>query len=490
MAGTTSLATSMLQSIVLHILILWIPITSLLFVMFRTDRAMMISLFAGWLFLPVAGVRLEGLPDIGKPVIIQISIIIAMLLFDLPRVLAFRPKWIDLFVVVFCSAAFVSSFTNDLGLYDAVSSAANIAIRWGLPYFIGRVYLASRTSIRDFCVALVIAGLIYIPFMLFEVRMSPQLHKWVYGYSTQAFRLNVRLGGYRPVVFMSHGLMTSLFICASFLSAYGLWRSRCVRYILNVPMIWAVALLMVTAVLTRSLGALFLVSGIVACVIAARCFKLRIVFITLVFVVPVYTVARSTGSWSGDGLLAAVEKISEARATSLEVRFDNERVLVDHAMQRPFFGWARWGRNHVQLGVNQHTITDGWWVIVLGQHGTVGALSWMCMMLVPSLIVLARYDRSQLLGAGAAPVLTIALLPILFSLDCLFNAMINPIYIVAVGGAASVASLGGTAMQAAAAKRRHAVGTAPVNHSVGATDVREARPKSSLDRSNEISSSK
>ena len=37
---------------------------------------------------------------------------------------------------------------------------------------------------------LLIGGLIYIPFCLFEIKMSPQLHKWVYGYHQHAFDQN------------------------------------------------------------------------------------------------------------------------------------------------------------------------------------------------------------------------------------------------------------------------------------------------------------
>ena len=47
--------------------------------------------------------------------------------------------------------------------------------------------------------------------MLFEVRMSPQLHNWMfYGSSPAAFG-RPRAGGFRPVVFLTQGLELALF---------------------------------------------------------------------------------------------------------------------------------------------------------------------------------------------------------------------------------------------------------------------------------------
>lgn len=54
---------------------------------------------------------------------------------------------------------------------------------------------------------LVIAGLIYTVPMLYEIRMSPQLHTIFYGYFPHSFGQQARGGGFRPVVFMGHGLL-------------------------------------------------------------------------------------------------------------------------------------------------------------------------------------------------------------------------------------------------------------------------------------------
>jgi hypothetical protein len=74
---------------------------------------------------------------------------------------------------------------------------------WGLPYFLGRVYLSDLRSLKELAVGMFISGLVYVPFCLFEVRMSPQLEAIVYG---GRMRSGIRLGGWRPAVFMQSGL--------------------------------------------------------------------------------------------------------------------------------------------------------------------------------------------------------------------------------------------------------------------------------------------
>jgi len=99
-------------------------------------------------------------------------------------------------------------------VYDGFSEIVRAFIGWGLPYLIGRVYFNDLESLQELAVGIFIGGLIYIPFCWFEVRFSPQLHKWVYGFRQHSFIQNVRDGGYRPMVFMQHGLMVGMWMGA------------------------------------------------------------------------------------------------------------------------------------------------------------------------------------------------------------------------------------------------------------------------------------
>ena len=73
---------------------------------------------------------------------------------------------------------------------------------------------------------LIVAGLCYSVPMLFEVRMSPQLHTWIYGYFPHSFVQQMREGGFRPVVFLGHGLLTAFFIMSAAVAAAAFWQTR------------------------------------------------------------------------------------------------------------------------------------------------------------------------------------------------------------------------------------------------------------------------
>ena len=49
-------------------------------------------------------------------------------------------------------------------------------------------------------VGIFIGGLVYAPLCLIEMRLSPQLHRWIYGYMANAFAHSVRGEGYKPTV--------------------------------------------------------------------------------------------------------------------------------------------------------------------------------------------------------------------------------------------------------------------------------------------------
>ena len=69
--------------------------------------------------------------------------------------------------------------------------------------------------------------LVYSLPMLFEIRISPQLHRWVYGYfPNDAFVQQMRGGGFRPVVFFPHGLALALFTAIALLCVFIVMRAR------------------------------------------------------------------------------------------------------------------------------------------------------------------------------------------------------------------------------------------------------------------------
>ena len=57
------------------------------------------------------------------------------------------------------------------------------------------------------------------------MRLSPQLNYWVYGFHQNQFWRNMRLDGFRPVVFMNNGLMVGMWMATSTVISFWLWLS-------------------------------------------------------------------------------------------------------------------------------------------------------------------------------------------------------------------------------------------------------------------------
>src|SRR5262249_14394403 len=155
------------------------------------------------------------------------------------------------------AAAPLSSYANAYGSYDAASALFYRFLGYGVPYLCGRVLLGNRQGMHDLLVAMFAAGLVYLPLVWFELRMSPLLHVKLYGFFQHTWDQHFRAGGYRPIVFVEHGLVLSLFLAITALSGYTLWQ-RGLRRIGNVPTWIPVLVLALTVVACKSMGAMIL----------------------------------------------------------------------------------------------------------------------------------------------------------------------------------------------------------------------------------------
>jgi hypothetical protein len=105
--------------------------------------------------------------------------------------------------------------------------------------------------------------------------------------------------------------------------------------------------------------------------------------------------------WDGGEVVTFIaEHVSEERAESLQFRLDNEDILADRALQNPLFGWATWGKARVYDEEGRDiSVTDGLWIIALGNHGLVGLVSMTLAVLMPVFF----FVRSHPPPRGATP---------------------------------------------------------------------------------------
>jgi hypothetical protein len=424
----------------------WIPLIIYLFSRFPARQAVILGFILAWLFLPQKEFPLSGLPDYTKISATSYGILIATVVYDLERFRSFRISWVDLPMLIWCWCPLASSITNDLGIYDGLTAVLSQTITWGFPYFLGRIYLNSLEGLKQLALGIFWGGLIYVPLCLFEIKMSPQLHRLVYGFSPFDFSQSIRYGGYRPSVFMQHGLEVGMWMMAATLIGIWFWKSDVIRQLWGIPIAWLVLVLLVTFILVKSTGAYFLLLLGILVMVAAYQFRTSLVILLLIGSITIYLAQNAlTKTYITDQIITTLsKKVPQDRIDSLEFRFNNEEILTDKAREKIVFGWGGWGRNRVyeydwEGKLVDVSITDSWWILAFGSNGLVGLGSVFFAFFCPAIAFIKRYPAIYWFNPKIAPAAAIQTIMILYMVDNLLNAMTNPIFILACGGVAGTA---------------------------------------------------
>ncbi|MFO0907051.1 MAG: hypothetical protein U0794_01575 [Isosphaeraceae bacterium] len=421
-----------------HIVILgWLPFTIGLFLFLPFRRAFLASILFGWLIMPTAGYALPGLPDYTKVTALPFGLILCSLIFNAVPLLSYRPRWFDLPMLYFSVAVGVSDVWNELPYYDALSEVALWGMFFGAPYLLSRIYLCDREAIDEQARMWLIAGLSILPLFLYEVRMSPMLLYKVYGIYRASFFHPPRWGlGYRPIVFLNDGLELAVVFLALSVIAAACWIWKVPRWFRYFGPLTLFLVMLGAMILTKSAGAIQLYGLGMVVLVSTRRMRSMIPVLLLALLPLTYMGLRISGAWSGQSMVDAQQSIlGEDRASSLQTRIDNENLLIGKALQKPYLGWGGAGRNRVSNDRGKDiTITDGLWVILLGTTGMAGLGAFTLAFSLPALMLTRRLGRREIPEPESALPIAMAVILILFLLDCLSNAFPNEMFTVLCGG--------------------------------------------------------
>ena len=410
----------------------WVPIVIAIFGTHRPRQAVVISFLFAWLFLPTIRFDIPGLPDYSKMTATTVGALLSVILFDVGRLIAFRPRWYDLPMMLWCVCPFASAISNNQGAYDGFSAVIQEVFNWGIPYLIGRLYLTDSEGMRSLAIGIAVAGLVYVPFCLVEIRLSPVFDRVVYGLVKWE---GERLGTFRPHVFLSGGLELGMWMTCTSLAITSLWSSGTVKRLWNIKFGTLTIVLIVTTFLIRATGAFVLLLVGISFIRMARWTKATWPAWVLVFAPPIYVTTRVTGLWTGAELVNVTEALTDVdRAQSVRFRFIQEEVMIRSALKRPVFGWARAGGFNRNAEGKQEAISDGFWIIVMGYDGGLGLFALWSMLCLPLALTATRYRAKTWNDPEVASTISMAFLLALFMVDCLSNAMLNPIYALIMGG--------------------------------------------------------
>ena len=401
-------------------------------------RALIWTILGGYLILPpIAALSLPVVPDLDKFSIPSLTALLFALMLRRDKI-GFDPGTTPgrILIAMFVLSPFATVLTNGepieieagdiqgLRIYDSVAAVANQAIAI-LPFFLARRYLASAQAMRAVLVALVAAGFAYSGPMLVEVVMSPQINVWVYGFFQHDFGQTMRGGGFRPVVFLPHGLWVAFF--AVMCVAAALTQLRAAPADQRPKYTVAVVYLALLLVICKSAGPMLYGLALAPMILLVGRRAQVMIAAVLAVIVMAYPLLRGAHLVPVDQIVDFARSLNPERAHSLAFRIDNEERLLARAAEKPWFGWGGYARGLIHDPVTGRVLTigDGAWIITLGMRGWMGYIAEFGLLLLP-LLMLAREAWGRA-GRSLSPyVAAVALVLAVNAVDLLPNATLIP----------------------------------------------------------------
>lgn len=434
-------------------ILIWPAIALLIFMNRAIVPAILAATVLPYLFLPEAfEIALPGVPDLDKTAIISVGLMGGLIFFgdwarkraELP-ILKCANRWFRFVLLSLVGTLFISSVLTvmnnreilffgptvlpALRPWDIIAQIADLIILLA-PFFIAHRFLATPDAQRSLLKAFVIFGLMYSFLMLVEFRLSPQLHNWIYGYYQHRFIQHIR-DGYRPMVFLEHGLWVGFFIFMAVLGAAALWKAE-----RDAKWLWAAGWLFIILLNSNNLGAsalgIFFLGVLIGLWQKAQVRIVAVIALTTL----VYPALRQAELIPLEKIISAAASISEERAGSLAFRLQNEDMLLDRAYQKPLTGWGGWSRDRIfdEMG-NEISLSEGLWILTIGPKGWIGYAGLFGLLTFPliTLVITARRKEIPPETIGLALICTgnlIYMIP---------NATLTPIGLLCFGALAGFA---------------------------------------------------
>jgi hypothetical protein len=388
----------------------WPVVCLAAFARFRVPVAVLVCQIGAMLLLPEKTEIRVPFQPLGKQEMAAIGTLLGLLLVGAGRKKLWKakPLWgAEAWVYVIMLGAWGTSDTNkeplsygmttleSLTTWEAISVAVGDIYTYLIPFIIGRAVFTSRADALTLLRSFQVAAFLYLPFIVIELLLSPQMHYWVYGFAQHDFIQTMRGGGYRPMVFTGHGLALSLFLAAGVLAGMVLTLAKAPG-VLRIRGRYVSAFLLLVLISCKSLGAAlfaFLFIGLLHA-LSPR-WQMRMM-VMLAAVIVLYPVSRAVDVFPHREIVQFVKDTAGPdRAQSIEFRFTNEEALAAHATKKPLYGWGRYRRSMLFIPFRETpvSVADGFWIAIYGQRGAVGFLCLFGMLLTPVFFLRSRMKR-------------------------------------------------------------------------------------------------
>ena len=439
-----------MPELVAIVLTSWVAVCVFLFWKLPGRDAAVIAIVGGWAALPIgrypasvfewpignggsahalvvpAGILINKVTAIG------LGCLAGSMLFGWAGLRRVRPSWADLPVVAWCLVPVASALSNGLSLVEGLDQSRYLALAWGVPYLMGRAYLADGEGLRRLGLGFVVAGTVYAPLCLAEFLWRPFLYGAVYGPHPYQLEGSARWLGFRPLVFQEHGNQLGIWMASAAVAAVWLWRSGRLTVPAGVRGGAVAAGLVTVCLLCQSHTAVvlmaaalvplwFLGRGASAGGSGPKAFRSTTAVAGCVFLVAAAAVAVKAAAdprareWVR-GTFASAGK------TSFTWRLARSEESLRLVAERPVLGWgqADWSDRPDRKFLNP--VNLGLWLLASGMYGAVGIVAWTSLLLLPEISTFRRLPPWLWLSPSTSGVALAAVLLLMNLIDSLLNS--------------------------------------------------------------------
>jgi len=419
----------------------WVALGLVLFWRRPGRDAALAVLIGGWVLLPVARFPAWAFADpvgqggpfhalavptamlANKATAVGLACLAGIMLFDGPAVRRLRPSRLDLPMAAWCLVPMASALANGLPAAEGLAQCRYLALAWGVPYLVGRVYLGDDEGLRRFALALIVAGLVTTAPCLLEFLAGPWLYGWVYGPHPYQMEGAARPVLFRPLLFWEHGNQLGMWTAVAAVAGAWLWRSGRLRSGVGIPGGPAAAGLVAVCLLCQSHSSVALLLAVLAGLLLAgrrpRPSYAGVVVAALLLAASAAPVGAAEGGLRG----RVRDAFRGAGKGSFNWRLARSGEHLARVAERPVLGWGRADWSAAPGGEFVNPVNLGLWLLAAGMYGAVGLAASTLVLTLPVVEVLKWLPPRSWLNPGCSAVALAAVLLAVNAVDSLLNSV-------------------------------------------------------------------
>jgi hypothetical protein len=408
-------------------------------------RASLLALFLGWALFPleayetqfqnerlpywIYGMALPAYTFWNKAVCIGFAALCGTLCFQQKYLKLYSFRFFDLLPLSWILLPLLLSPFQDVNGKEAFKVSLYFFFVWGVPYFLGRLYIRDRQKLYEVCLASILLALFYVPLCMLEWITGPLVYKILYG--EHPFRLDgiQRWLIYRPIGFLEHGNQLGIWMASASLLAVWLWKCGELRGIFRRWSTLIPLLLVGITLVNQSLGALvllFLGLTVLGTLHWISWRKWGILFLCVLNLLLLFRTLGFALSFQEKRVFDPTSEysLSEKRLESLAWRWRYEEQHLHQVQKHLWIGWGitKWWESEIPR-------PWGLTLLVLGRYGLVGLFLMTSCILLPFYRILQASPRLRWNQAPWNYTAGLALVLAINFLDALFNSTFNTVFL-------------------------------------------------------------